>query len=199
MTPPLSTDLRQRIVDWRTQEGWTYKQIAHTARCSIGTVHNILMVYKQYGQVTNPLLEPTGRKQVLGGDDINYLCSILMADPTLYVDELREWLDIYRGVTVSLTTIIRTLARMDLTHKHIEAQAAERNEELRSVWQVNIGQYEDPEVFVFLDESAVDNVTMQHKDGWSALGQKCVWKAMFIKSTRFSILPALSLDRIMVC
>lgn len=139
MTPPLSTDLRQRIVDWRTQEGWTYKQIARTARCSIGTVHNIMMVYNQYGQVINPLSEHRGRKRLLSGDDINYLRSVLMANPTLYVDELRDRLDIYRGVTVSLSTVSRTLARMDLTHKHIEAQAAERNEELRTVWQVDIG------------------------------------------------------------
>lgn len=57
-------------------------------------------------------------------------------------------------------------------------------------------EYSDPELFVFLDESAVDNHTIQRNHGWSQMGIPCVSRGAFLRGTRFSILPALTIDGI---
>jgi hypothetical protein len=59
-----------------------------------------------------------------------------------------------------------------------------------------MAQHEDPDMFVFLDESAVDNVTGQQYAGRSRRGSPCVRRATFIRGMHYSLLPALSIDGI---
>jgi hypothetical protein len=74
--------------------------------------------------------------------------------------------------------------------------AAERDEELRTMWELKMAQYQDPELFVAIDKSAVDNKTIQCQNGWSSVGQTCVCRMAFLHGKRYSILPALSTDGI---
>jgi hypothetical protein len=55
-----------------------------------------------------------------------------------------------------------------------------------------MAQYTDPEMFVFLDESAVDNRTVQRANGWAAAGTPAVERSTFLRGVRHSILPALA-------
>ena len=43
-----------------------------------------------------------------------------------------------------------------------------------------MAEYPNPDVFVALDESAVDNKTGHHTYGWSPVGQPCVWQMTFL-------------------
>lgn len=43
-----------------------------------------------------------------------------------------------------------------------------------------MAEYLDPDVFITLDESAVDDKTGQHRYGWSPAGQPCVWRMTFL-------------------
>ena len=52
--------------------------------------------------------------------------------------------------------------------------AAEHDEELRMIWEADMAQYTNPDVFVALDESAVDNKTLQREYGRSLIGSPCV-------------------------
>lgn len=58
------------------------------------------------------------------------------------------------------------------------------------------GTVRGSELFVALDESAVDNRTGQRNYGWSQLGQPCVRRMSFLRGTRYSILPALTVNGI---
>ncbi|KAH7903730.1 hypothetical protein BJ138DRAFT_980463, partial [Hygrophoropsis aurantiaca] len=96
--PRLSEQLRQRIVVWRYDERLSISRIATLAGCSERTVHNILRLEFEYGQVTNPLTRPRGRPRALQQEDLNFITSILDANPTLYTDEIQEQLLDSRGV-----------------------------------------------------------------------------------------------------
>ena len=59
-----------------------------------------------------------------------------------------------------------------------------------------MAEYTDPDVFIALDESAVDSKTMQRTHGWSPVGIQCVQRMSFLRGVRYSILPALTTDGI---
>ncbi|KAJ7698108.1 hypothetical protein B0H17DRAFT_856682, partial [Mycena rosella] len=54
----------------------------------------------------------------------------------------------------------------------------------------------DPNMFVALDESAVDNRTVQRTHRQSMLGTPCIQGTIFICGVRYSILPALTTEGI---
>lgn len=76
--------------------------------------------------------------------------------------------------------------------------ASECNEELRAIWEGVLAQeeYRNPDLFLFLDESSVDNHTFQRRMGWSEVNAPCVDRGVFLGGTRYSILPALSIEGI---
>ena len=56
----------------------------------------------------------------------------------------------------------------------------------------------DANMLVFIDEAAVDQCTSIRWYGWSCIGQRCsVWQP-FVCGLRYSILPAITLDGIIV-
>lgn len=81
---------------------------------------------------------------------------------------------------------------MGLTQKALSRVADERNEDVRLLWELDMAQYTDPEMFVFLDESAVDGHAARRASGWSASGTPAVKRSMFTRGVRYSILPALT-------
>ena len=54
--------------------------------------------------------------------------------------------------------------------KVLTMAALERDKELCNVWEVAMSQFTNPDMFVALDESAVDGKTMQQTHGWSVVG-----------------------------
>ena len=81
---------------------------------------------------------------------------------------------------------------MGFTRKAISREASERNKDVRLLWELDMAQYVDPEMFVFLDESAVDNRTVWRESGWAAAGTPAVERSTFLRGVRHSILPALT-------
>ena len=69
----------------------------------------------------------------------------------------------------------------------------ERNELLRATWQAAYGEI-PAEYFVWLDESSVDNRTNQRTSGWEQVGFPCIRRELFIRGTRYSVLPALTYE-----
>jgi transposase len=164
-----------------------------SSRCE-KTVHNILKSFREDNNEFSHT-ERRGRKWLLDRDDLNYLESILRAEPGLFLDKLQDKLCTVRDIEVSIATISRTLCRLAITNKTIAKEAAERNEHLRATWEVSMAQY-DPQQLVFIDEARVDDQTNVRKNGWAPLGQACVRQTSFLRGQKYSILPALSVDGI---
>ena len=191
---PLSDDLKDKIVKWYYEDQETMKEIAVQARCSIGTVSNVLRLYREYGKFKDPFRQRTGRPPKLSEADLKFLDAIVVANPSLYLDEIQQKLKDVREVEVSIATLARALASLELTRKQITKAAYERDEELRTLWEAMMAEYNDPEVFVALDESAVDGRTGQRGYGRSRVGNPCVKRMTFLRGVRYSILPALTTD-----
>jgi len=85
---------------------------------------------------------------------------------------------------------------MNLSQKTVSKVAAERDAEIRATWEGMMAEYTNPDVFVALDESAVDNKTGQRQQGWSPVNTQCVQRMSFLQGVRYSILPALTTDGI---
>jgi hypothetical protein len=125
-----------------------------------------------------------------------FIHSTLHANPSIYLDELQKRLDDTRNIKISIATLSRALASLEYSRKSLTKVSAERNEELCTVWEILMSEYTNPEVFVFLDESAVDGKTVQRSYGWSRVGQPCVRRMTFHRGKRYSVLPALTIDGI---
>jgi transposase len=185
MPAEMSVDLKRRIIDWYLVDQYTYCQIAGLADCSIGHVSNVMRNFREFGQVKNPFSSRTGRPSQIEEGDIMYLHALLEANPALYLDELQTRLLSVQNINLSIATISRILAQYELMRKRLHKVAAERDEELRGIWEADMAQYQDPDVFVALDESAVDVKTLQRHFGRSLAGTPCVQRAAFLRGTRY--------------
>lgn len=191
MPPALSTDLKQRIVTFR-HEGLTIRDIAEQMKVSVGGVHRTLRTYEECGNLVDPAKRKTGRPQILDDDDAWYLKSLLESNPTLYLDEIKHKLEVVRGVSVSMATISRFLRSRDFTWKTISRKALEGDKRVQACWEAETAQYVDPESFVFIDESHVNQKTAQRRNGWAPTGLPPVDRSTFLKGISHSILPALA-------
>lgn len=184
------------MAEWYFKDGMTMEQIKNLAGCSVGTVYNVINNVRNFGTVYSPLNQPPGRPPSLTNENIAFIEALLEADPSMYLDEIQQKLRDICDCDVSIATISRALHRVQLTRKTVTKAAAERDEQLRAIWEGVMAQYTDPELFVFLDESAVDGRTGQRRQGWSHMGTPCVRRMSFMRGTRYSILPALTIDGI---
>jgi hypothetical protein len=83
MAPHTTTEMRERMVVWRSEFGKTDSEIAALAGCSERTVREVLRLHREYGVVRNPHVQPCGRHRALATADLNYLSSLLDANPCL--------------------------------------------------------------------------------------------------------------------
>ena len=196
MPPAISTDLKKHIVRWYHDEQMTMEEVAELASVSVGLVSKVVTLHRNYNQVTDPYTLQHARPSYLNLGDRKYLGAILEANPSLYLDEIQEKFATNRNLHISIATICRTLHYLELNRKHISKIASQRDEELRTLWEMEMAQYTDPNVFVFLDESAVDQSTAHRTHGRAEPGTRCVRRMTFIRGVRHSILPALTLHGI---
>ncbi|SRR6266404_4890515 len=83
-----------------------------------------------------------------------------------------------------------------LTISKITRPAFERNEQDRQEYKMLIDRHFRPEQLVFADESHFNRITLRRPYAWSLRGERSRFE-FFHRGTKYSILPALSLDGIM--
>ncbi|KAG1882132.1 hypothetical protein F4604DRAFT_1577788, partial [Suillus subluteus] len=54
-----------------------------------------LRLHSEFGAICNPFAQPHGGCHSLTTGDLNYIESLLPANPCLYLDKLQNWLSIY--------------------------------------------------------------------------------------------------------
>jgi transposase len=152
MAPPVSLELRERIIAWKYELNMPISVIAQLANQCEKTVKNVLKTYRDYNQPTSPFIRPRGRKRILDRDDLNYIESILLVEPALFLDEIQDKLHAVRDVKVSISTHSCTLNCLAITHKAVAKEAMEQNEHLHDTWQVVMAQYDACQL-VFVDKA----------------------------------------------
>jgi hypothetical protein len=79
----------------------------------------------------------------------------------------------------------------------LEKAAKERSEILRANYILTIGTHYNLNQLIFLDESSKDERTLSRQYGYSLKNTRAIQKVVFLRGTRYTILPALSLDGIL--
>lgn len=194
MTPPLSRELRWLLVYWYNDLGWDAEECSRVSNRSVSSVYRVIRCFRERGTVDNPRFA-SGRPRLLSTEDKNFLLSLLQARPSLYLDELQSALLAERGVDASLATVSRVLVAAAFSRKSIAREALERNEALRAAWQARWGIY-DASAFLWIDESGVDDRTVERLAGYAPIGHHCVQRSLFQRGVKYSVLPALSMDGI---
>jgi hypothetical protein len=123
-----------------------------------------------------------------------FIREVVEAEPSIYLDQLQYKLMVARNVCILIETISQTLMRMGLTRKAVSRRASERSDSVRALWELQIAQYTNPDMFVFLDKSTVDGLMGLRVNGWSPSNIPAVKRNTFFRGIRHLILPALTLS-----
>jgi hypothetical protein len=126
-------------------------------------------------------------------EDKSYIISALKQNPTLYLDEIQDRIWDNREIDVSISTISRILREMAISNKKVAYEALQRNNTLRDIWIGENGGI-PMEYIVCLDEAGIEGDDHQRLHGWESIGLSCIRRAIFCRGTRFSVLPALTVD-----
>ena len=136
MAPQVSDEMHARIIVWHDEQHLSVQEIAGLVGCGVRTVYNILSYHCDYHTLRNPSTRgPHGANRSLDMGDMNYIESLIDAQPKIYLDEIQDKLLERRDVFVSISTLSCTLHQLSMTHKHVANEALERNELLRATWQ----------------------------------------------------------------
>ena len=65
MAPPVSLELRERIITWRYELHMPICDIVRLSNRCDKTVRNVLKIYQEYNRFTRPFTQPRGRKRLL--------------------------------------------------------------------------------------------------------------------------------------
>ena len=129
--------------------------------------------------------------------DLKLIVALLKQRHCIYLDELQAEIYNMRGITVSRSSITRTLHHLCYSHKHVATCALERNDLMRSAFMNKIAdQVPNPNMLIFTDEATRNRRASARAKGWSLVGRRCIQRRHFIRGQRFSILPILTLDEI---
>lgn len=185
------------LITSKSQDGaLTDKAIAAIIGCSTQTIRNMRANLRCFGTTKAPT-NGAGRPKTITPVMLTALCDRLYREPGLYRDEMIEFLRKEFDVEVSRTALSRTLASAGWSKKVSRNVAKERDPDLRAHYIRQIAELgDDPELFVFIDESGCDKLIGRRPTGWAPRGVTPVQINKFHRDKRFQILPAYTQDGI---
>jgi transposase len=193
----VSRDLKARVPILHYEQGLSVKKICKLLGIKKSLAYQTLVYSRTYGLHYNPHAYRSGRRRHLSPTDVDFVSSILRRRHCSYLAEIQDELAIERGVSVSITTLLRTLQHLHFSRKCVSARALERNDMQCSAFMNRIADVApDPEMLMFVDEAARNRKTSGRKMGWSLVGTRCIQRRCFVRGQRYSILPILTLDGI---
>lgn len=197
--PPrtVSEEIKARILYLYYVENLSVKIICRYLDVRKSCVYKALDYHRKYGVAWNPNACRIGRSCLFTYSNTDALYHFLQQNPCAYLDEMQDMIFQQTGRSVSVATILRTLRRIEVTNKYVTGHALERDTIRRMTFMHSIGEVvSDPNMLVFLDEAAKDERMPGRQKGWSLRGTQVIQRMCFVRGTRYSILPALTLDGI---
>jgi len=165
----------------------------HYPEVGRATIYRISRSLRLLGTSYPPPSTHLGRRRRITPFIEEDLVDLLSTRPTLYLDEIAYHLLVEHGVAVSEATISNTLRRISFSRKVTQRVAAQRNEAKRLEYYINLASYTAKQL-VFVDESAANERTLDRKYGWAPKGFPAIDIKILHRSTRWSILPAYTVD-----
>ena len=134
-----------------------------------------------------------GRPRIVTPEMLEYAVALIERDPTLYLDEVADFLYMEFGIQLEKSQVSRLWKNAGVSHKKLSVQACQRNEVLISAFTFKMTQW-DARQLIFVDESAYNERTGDRRYGWGPSGHRARVKRWLKKSERWSLLPAYTLN-----
>lgn len=147
------------------------------------------------GGVVYPTLPATrGQHSILSPEIRDAILAILEDDPTAYLDEISDWLQLVYEISVPVSTLSRNLIRWGHSRALVHRIAAERDPVACEEFLRDVCTNFTAEQMVWIDESAKDERTIFRRYGRSLPGERASVQQPFAHGERLSLLPAFTLD-----
>lgn len=189
----ISEDYKQRCLAL-IEGGMSHADTAHLLDVSERSTYLWKRNYKIYGHVVPPRLLARGPLPKLSPQIRDDIYLLLKADPTLYLDEILDWMRIAYDQDFDDSLLSRGLKDMNLSMKRVKNDAAQRDEVDRTEFRAYCRANFLAEHFVFTDESSKDGRTSYRRYGRALTGQRAQTRNNFERGERWSILPAMTID-----
>ncbi|KAF8235255.1 hypothetical protein L208DRAFT_1258044, partial [Tricholoma matsutake] len=105
------------------------------------------------------------------GCAIEDLHELIHETPSLFLEQIGEWLALYHDLPISTTTLHDNLWELGLTFKLLWKAAAEWDEVSQAEWLLKITNFYTADQFVVLDESSKDGKIMLWRYGCAPSGE----------------------------
>ena len=155
------------------------------------SVRRYLKLFEQTGDV-EPKTQRHGPQLLLGDFEQLTLLRLILEHTGIYLHELQDKLCDMFGVTVSVSTICRTLRIMGCSRRVIRHVAIQRSDELRARFMADISIY-DPAMIIWIDESGCDRRNNMRKFAYTIRGIPPVDHRLLVRGTRYSAITAISI------
>ena len=191
---PLYDDQFRQLIANSISAGASTPEIIEALEVSQGTVNNYRRNLRTFG-VHNPSpasIPHRPRKIHLAAQEA--MTDLLRTNPTMYLDEVQDWLLNEWDIEASVPTIHRCVKRLDLTRKKNERINPDSDPALRALWLSKIASQYSAKQLVVVDESAASERTRDRRWGWSPRGVVCRVLQDSPRSNRWSILPAIGIN-----
>ena len=194
MPKPYALDLRWRIVWLSTAKNMSPEEISALVCISQSTIRRYLTRFWSTGDV-QPTSQRHGPSRLLGDFEQLVLLNLILENPGIYLDEMKDKLLDRFGVTVNVATICRTLHFMGCSRQVIKHIPVQRSEEMRAKFMAEISVY-DPSMLLWIDESGCDRRHSMRKWGYSLRGIQPRDHRILARGKRYSAIPIMSLEGI---
>ncbi|KAH7903356.1 hypothetical protein BJ138DRAFT_1020774 [Hygrophoropsis aurantiaca] len=146
----ISSDMKQQALELLT-EGWTAEEVAEVLHVSCKSIGRWEGKMEETGCVDSSSVL-RGRPRLLDPVVVEDLRELILESPSLYLDEIREYLAFFHDLRISTTALHDNLQDLGLTYKLLQRAAAERDEEARATWHADIVAHISAEQIVTIDD-----------------------------------------------
>ena len=188
----ISTDMKQRAL-CLIEKGWTSEDIVEALGVSSRSITQWEDNYEQCGRMDPPTVL-RGRPRILTSAMTDDLQEMIKETPSLFLDEIGEFLALYHDQPILTTALHDNLCDLGLTYKLLHRVAAERDDVARAEWLHDILVNFTADQMVFLDKASKDKHVPLRRFGRSLSGGAAEDCVMLDRGIRYSILPALTVN-----
>ena len=158
------------------------------------TVRRYLNQFELTGDV-QPRHQSRGPSRLLGEFEQLLILRMISENVGIYLHEIQERFQVMFGITVSVSTLCRTLKYMGCTRQVVQHIALQRSDECRAKFMCEVSMY-DPNMLIWLDESGFDLRNTVRKRAYSVRGITPKDHRLLIRGKRYSAIPVVSLQGI---
>lgn len=189
----ISDDLKMAALQLKARGHNSTSEILQIVQFSWKMFYNIHCQYHATGTVTKAQAIGRGQPQKAIWGNAEYFICLACHKPVLFLDEYQWWLQKYRDLSLSMSTIHHGLAQAGLNVKHVQKIVSERDPILCADFVCHISQYPATSLLV-PDEVLKDNRTYAHLWGHSKCGSRVEIHQPFVRKQWFSMLATMALN-----